>query len=74
MVLVCDSKTGSMILHADGGLDAGADVGGLVLLLVEPADDGDQRLAEGGEVGAALGGVLAVDEGVVFLAALAACG
>ena len=60
--------------HADRRLDAGADVGGVVLFLVKPADHLDERLAEGGEVGAALRGVLAVDEGIVFLAALGGVG
>ena len=74
LVFVWDSNTGSTMLHANRGLDAGADVGGVVLFFVETADHLHQRLAERGEVGAALRGVLAVDEGIIFLAALGGVG
>jgi len=52
-------------LHADddGGVDRLADVGGVEVLLEMVAQGLDEALAEGGEVGAAHGGVLAVDEG-----------
>ena len=74
LVFVCDSNTGSCTRTHDRGLDACADVGGVVLLLENPRITCDERLAEGGEVRAALRGVLAVDEGIVFLAAVVAVG
>jgi hypothetical protein len=60
--------------HADRRDDARADVAGLELLLIIIAHRVDDRLAEGGEVGATHGGVLAVDEAVVFLARLLGVG
>src|SRR5690606_34415105 len=63
-------------LHADRhrGHDRLADVGGVVVLLEEIAHRADDTLAEGGEVRAAHRRVLAVDEGVVLLAVVAAVG
>jgi hypothetical protein len=64
------------LLHADddGGVDRLADVGGVVVLLEVVAEGLDEGLAEGREVRAAHGGVLAVDEGPVFLAVVFAVG
>ena len=64
------------LLHADddGGVDRLADVGGVEVLLEMIADRLDERLAERGEVRAAHRGVLAVDEGPVFLAVVVAVG
>ncbi len=58
--------------HGDGGDDGLADIGGVVFLLVEVSDRGDDGFAEGGEVRAAHGGVLAVDEGIVIFAVVPA--
>jgi hypothetical protein len=65
LVLVCDSKTGSCDADDDGGVDG---LSGCRRPR-SPSYNGcapclDDRLAEGGEVGAAHGGVLAVDEGL----------
>ena len=59
------------LLHpnTDRSLDSGADVGGVPLLFVELAQGLDERFAEGRQMGAALGGVLPVDEGIILLAA-----
>ena len=55
-------------------IDRLADIGGVEVFLVIVAERLDQRLAEGGEVGAAHRGVLAVDEGPVLLAVVGAVG
>ena len=64
------------LLHADhdGGINRLADVGRIEVFLEMIADRFDQRLAEGGQVGAAHGRVLAIDEGPVFLAVMVAVG
>jgi hypothetical protein len=56
--------------HTNRSLDAGADIGGLVLFFIKSPDDLHKCLAERGKVSAALRSVLAVDEGIVFLTAL----
>ena len=58
--------------HADGGNGRGPDVGGIVVLAEKLADRVHQRFAESGQVRAALCGVLAVDERIIFLAILVA--
>lgn len=67
-------EDGFLDFDADGADDAAADVVGVELFAEEGACFCDEGFAEGGEVGAALGGVLAVDEGVDFFAVAAAVG
>ena len=52
-------------LDAHGGADGGADVDCVKILFVEILDGLGEGFAEGGEVGAAHGGMLPVDKGVV---------
>lgn len=61
-------KHGLFDLDRHGGANRGADVDGVEVLLEEIFDGLGQCFAEGRQVGAAHGGVLAVDEGVVVLA------
>ncbi len=60
--------------HDDGGVDGLTNIRGVVVFLEMIADGGDERLAKCGEVRAAHGGVLAIDEGPVFLAVVVAVG
>jgi hypothetical protein len=61
--------------HAHGGDDAFADVLGVEIFFAKVvAHHFHHRFAEGVEVGAALRGVLAVDERVVLLAVMVAVG
>ena len=61
-------KNGFLDLDANGGADGGADIDRIKILFEEILNGLGEGLAEGGEVGAAHGGVLAIDEGVVILA------
>ena len=74
LVLVCDSNTGSWTRTTMRCVDRLAHVGRIVIFLEVVAQRLDQRLAKGGEVRAAHGGVLAVDEGPVFFAVMIAVG
>lgn len=67
-------EDGFLDFDADAADEAVADVGGIELFVKEGAGGGNHGFAEGGEVGAALGGVLAVDEGVDFVAVAAGVG
>ena len=67
-------ENGIFDFDGDGGGDGGADVGGIVIFAEEFADDFDDGFAEGGLVAAALDGVLAVDETVVFFAVVLGVG
>ena len=60
--------------HDDGRVDRLAHIGRVEVFLEMIADRLDERLAERGEVRAAHGGVLAVDERPVFLAVVVAMG
>ena len=60
--------------HRNGGDDGAAHVGGIVIFFVKLSHGFHHRLPEGGQVGATLGGILAVHEGIVLLAVVVAVG
>ena len=71
LFLVWDSKTGSLSRIGDRADHAFAHVVAVELLVAVFVDGLEQALAEGAQVRAAVGGVLAVDEGIKSLAVAA---
>lgn len=65
-------EDGFLHLDGDGGYEGGTDVPRLIIFLEEVPQGFDDGFPEGRLVGASLGGVLPVDEGVVLLPVLAA--
>ena len=67
-------EDGFLYLDGDGGYEGGTDVPRLIVFLEEVPQGFDDGFPEGRLVGASLGGVLPVDEGVIFFSVLVTVG